>query len=504
MLNNTGFGESTYQSQMFPIKSLHCQKLFSRHILISVIQRAMSAGLDKPLVAVCQLTSKSNKKENFETCKKLIEKAKNQGACMVFLPECYDYVGESRAQSHELAEMMDGDIISQYKRLASHLGVWLSLGGGHEKIPDCNSKVFNTHTIIDHLGEICSVYRKTHLFDVDIPNKVRLKETDFTIPGKFINEPLNTPIGKLGLSTCYDLRFPELSVALTKMGAQVLTFPSAFTKTTGMAHWEPLLRARAIENQSYVIAAAQYGKHNAKRTSYGHAMNHKVTEKRCNNRYNFSQVVDPWGKIIASCNDDTDVAIATIDLEYLEKIREEMPVQKHRRNDLYPVIYPKSVPTYSDAFKASNTYQFGQVCLTGDQLFHKTHLSMAFVNMKPIAPGHVLISPLRVVQRLSDLTCEEISDLFSVVQKVQKVVEKVFNGTSCTVAIQDGPDAGQTIKHVHVHIVPRHSKDYLHNGDVYHQLQHHDKDNSRKSRSQTEMAAEATLLGQFFLSSDLS
>ena len=132
-------------------------------------------------------------------------------------------------------------------------------------------------------------------------------------------DPIQTPLGKLGLLTCYDVRFPQQSIHLRDKGAQILSYPSAFTVQTGEAHWNVLLRARAIETQSYVVASAQIGSHHEKRTSYGHAC-----------------IVDPWGKIIAECsNESEDFALASIDLSFLEKIRTEMPLEMHSRKDLY-------------------------------------------------------------------------------------------------------------------------------------------------------------------------
>lgn len=154
-------------------------------------------------------------------------------------------------------------------------------------------KIFNTHLVIDDQGKLISRYDKAHLFDIEIPEKkLRLKESDYVERGASVTPPVQSPAGKIGLgivsdnplsanrqcyiiptcAQCYDLRFAELSLSLTKMGAEILTFPSAFTTATGMAHWEPLLRTRAIETQCYVVAAAQTGVHNAKRSSYGHAM----------------------------------------------------------------------------------------------------------------------------------------------------------------------------------------------------------------------------------------
>jgi len=156
------------------------------------------------------------------------------------------------------------------------------------------------------------------LFDVEIPEKnIRLKESDLATGGSSIVLPVSTPVGHIGLAICYDLRFPELSTQLSKFGADILTYPSAFTYATGLAHWETLLRARAIENQCFVIAAAQIGHHNTKRRSYGHAM-----------------CIDPWGKIIATCGDKMDqpcYAIADLDYNRLEEVRKNMPVFNHRR-----------------------------------------------------------------------------------------------------------------------------------------------------------------------------
>ncbi|XP_061664447.1 deaminated glutathione amidase isoform X2 [Syngnathoides biaculeatus] len=167
-----------------------------------------------------------------------------------------------------------------------------------------------------HAGEIVSTYRKCHLFDVELPEKgVSLNESAFTIPGDSLAAPVQTPVGQLGLGVCYDLRFPEFSLALRKSGADILTFPSAFTEATGAAHWEVLLRARAIENQCYVLAAAQVGRHHAKRSSYGHAL-----------------AVDPWGAVIADCGGErAGVALVEVDLEKIRTVRGNMPLQKHRR-----------------------------------------------------------------------------------------------------------------------------------------------------------------------------
>uniref|UniRef100_A0A3Q3NPS8 Deaminated glutathione amidase n=1 Tax=Labrus bergylta TaxID=56723 RepID=A0A3Q3NPS8_9LABR len=266
--------------------------------------------LPRPLAAVCQVTATPDKQANLSACKELVEEAKARGASMVFLPEAFDYIGSSREETLSLSESLTGDTMSQYTQLARWLEVWLSLGGFHERGHDWESdrRIYNSHVIINDKGDIISVYRKSHLFDVELPEKgISLKESAFTIPGPSLVSPVQTPIGKVGLGICYDLRFPELSLALQRSGADILTYPSAFTVATGAAHWEVLLRARAIETQCFVLAAAQVGRHHEKRSSYGHAL-----------------AVDPWGEI---------------DLEKVASTRRNMPVQQHRRDkDFYQSV----------------------------------------------------------------------------------------------------------------------------------------------------------------------
>ncbi|XP_054719461.1 nitrilase and fragile histidine triad fusion protein NitFhit-like [Uloborus diversus] len=423
-------------------------------------------------VAVCQLNCTDDREKNFEVCKNFISKAAFHQAKMVFLPECFDHVGNNKRQSIELSEPLDGPLMKKYQQLALEKSIWLSLGGFHEKQGQKDEKVYNSHIIIDDGGNIRAVYRKIHLFDIDIPGGIRLKESDFSIPGHQILPPVKTPVGNIGLGICYDLRFPEFSLSLTKAGADILTYPSAFTVTTGMAHWEVLLRSRAIETQSYVIAAAQTGKHNPKRSSYGHAM-----------------VVDPWGVVIACCSSGPGMALAEINLNYVNKVRAEMPIWLHRRDELYG-----SILSAKDSFDSPNSVMFGQIELLPEQLFHRTRFSVAFVNKKPVVPGHVLVTPVRCVERFADLSPTEVADLFSCVQVAQKIVEEEYSTRSSTISIQDGPDAGQTIPHVHVHILPRRPGDFEENDDIYRELEAHDKSKDVKWRSNEEMAEEADRL----------
>lgn len=166
--------------------------------------------------------------------------------------------------------------MESYKNMAKSNQMYLSLGGIHEAIFDNDGKkksnrIFNTHVLIDPKGEIIGKYRKLHMFNVDTP-EFKYRESEIAMAGTQIVPPVVTSVGSIGLQICYDLRFPEASTHLRKLGATILTYPSTFSVSTGKAHWEILLRSRAIENQCYIIAAAQNGAHNKKRSSYGHAM----------------------------------------------------------------------------------------------------------------------------------------------------------------------------------------------------------------------------------------
>lgn len=284
---------------------------------ISLQSRMSSSSV--PVAAICQVTATADKDVNFSACKQLVEKAKDQGASMVFLPEGFDYIGSSREETLSLSESLRGNTISQYIQLARKLELWLSLGGFHERGHEWETdrRIFNSHIIINDKGDIISVYRKSHLFDVELPEKgVSLRESSFTIPGPSLVSPVQTPIGKVGLGICYDLRFPELSLSLQRHGADILTYPSAFTVATGAAHWEVLLRARAIETQCFVLAAAQVGRHHEKRSSYGHAL-----------------AVDPWGEVLGDCGgESTGMVLVEVDLEKVRKTRRNMPVGQHRRD----------------------------------------------------------------------------------------------------------------------------------------------------------------------------
>lgn len=288
----------------------YCSKQLEKHF----------STMANPLIAVCQMTATSDKEKNLQTVQELAEKAKNRSACMAFFPEACDYLADNKKDAIAMAEPLDGLKVERYKEIAITNKIWLSLGGLHEALPNNKEYISNTHVVINSEGKIVGTYRKIHLFNMENKNiGVRLMESDYVQAGERIEPPIPTPIGKLALSICYDMRFPELSLTLRNMGAEILTYPSAFTYQTGAAHWDVILRARAIETQCYVVAAAQTGKHNKKRESWGHAM-----------------VIDPWGTVVAQCSEKTNIALAEIDLDYVQHIRNNMPCENHRRTDLYP------------------------------------------------------------------------------------------------------------------------------------------------------------------------
>lgn len=247
------------------------------------------------LAAVAQLKSTGVIADNLAQVVTLVKRAAEAGAKAVFLPEATDFIAPT-ARVGELTRSQDNQaFVTGVQKAAKDAGVWVSVGVHEPPSQEQDAKdqaekegrlrCYNTQLLIDQKGDILDKYRKLHLFDVDIKGGLKILESDSTIPGLSLLAPRPSPIGNIGLLTCYDLRFPEPSLSLRRQGAHVLTYPSAFTVRTGAAHWETLLRARAIETQSYVLAAAQVGAHDGtKRVSWGHAM-----------------IIDPWGSVLAQC-----------------------------------------------------------------------------------------------------------------------------------------------------------------------------------------------------------
>lgn len=268
-------------------------------------------------IAAGQMTAGDDLRANLDTCRRLAADAASAGAKILCLPENFAFLGRAMTDRNAIAEALGdgGAIQSAIADAAKEFGLWVFAGGMPERRAGDEpvAQTYNTHLVASPDGEIVASYRKIHLFDIDIPGKASFKESAVTYAGSDA-VVVETPYAAVGLSICYDLRFPELYRALVARGAQILLVPAAFTAHTGAAHWHTLLRARAIENECYVVAAAQTGQHNEKRHSYGHTL-----------------IVDPWGVVAAELADGTGIVTAEVDLEFLDKCRRELPCLDHRR-----------------------------------------------------------------------------------------------------------------------------------------------------------------------------
>jgi len=261
-------------------------------------------------VAVCQLNAREDRHANLAAARELLERAAAGGADFAILPEYVDYLGPGAGAPKP--EGVDGEFAAFFSDAARSLGMWVLAGSFHEAGPDAE-RTYNTSLVFDRGGELAATYRKIHLYDVEIPGRVSYHESRTVAPGaeQVVVDVEGVPVG---LSICYDLRFPELYRRLAVAGAQVLVVPAAFMMHTGRDHWEVLLRARAIENQCYVLAAGQIGDHEPGRTCFGRSM-----------------VIDPWGTVLAQAPDTIGVTVADIDLARLATIRQELPSLANRR-----------------------------------------------------------------------------------------------------------------------------------------------------------------------------
>jgi predicted amidohydrolase len=261
-------------------------------------------------VAVCQVNSREDRAANLAAAEALLDRAAAAGADLAVLPEYVDFLGLPEREPKP--EPVDGEFAAFFAAVAARLGMWVAAGSFHESGPDA-AHTYNTSLVFNRLGERVAAYRKIHLYDVEIPGRVTYQESRTVAPGA--ETALVEVDGvSVGLSICYDLRFPELYRRLAVAGARILLVPAAFMAHTGRDHWEVLLRARAIENQCYVVAAGQVGDHEPNRTCYGRSM-----------------VVDPWGTVVAQAPDTVGIAVADLDLARLDRIREELPSLANRR-----------------------------------------------------------------------------------------------------------------------------------------------------------------------------
>lgn len=266
-------------------------------------------------VAVIQMVSGADCVANLKEASELIHEAASQGANLVLLPENFALFHASLYVEKGREERSTAGPIRSFLAQQAALHQVCLVGGSIPVLADSGLRVRSASFVFDETGAELGRYDKVHLFDVDVADaQASYRESDRIEPGTEL-QVVKTPVGQVGLSICYDLRFPLLYQSLVDKGAQLITVPSAFTETTGKAHWQVLLRARAIETQSYILAANQGGQHTSKRATYGHSM-----------------IIDPWGTILAErLESGSGVVVAEIDLSAQERIRKNMPVMQHRR-----------------------------------------------------------------------------------------------------------------------------------------------------------------------------
>ena len=268
-------------------------------------------------IALCQMKVVDDKKANLEKATDMIEMAAIEGAEMVVLPEMFNCPYDTNKFRDYAESSENSPSLKAVNNAAKENGVFLISGSIPELLED---KVYNSSFIYDNNGNLLNVHRKMHLFDIDIPGEISFKESETISAGNSVTV-VDTALMKIGVAICYDVRFPELFRLMALDGAGLMVVPGAFNPTTGPAHWETTIRARAIDNQVYMAAASPAMNNELSYHAYGHSM-----------------VVDPWGKVIARAGEGEAIIHATIDGSYIETVREELPLLKNRRTDIYDLI----------------------------------------------------------------------------------------------------------------------------------------------------------------------
>ena len=262
--------------------------------------------------ALVQLCSSDDAVANLPVTERLVREAAGAGARLVLTPEVTNVLSTSRVRQTEvLAREEDDRTLARLREVAAETGIWLSIGSLALKSDDAQGRFVNRQFLVAPTGEIAARYDKIHMFDVELGGEERYRESSGYRPGERA-VVADMADARLGLTTCYDMRFPALYRALAEAGAQILTVPSAFTVATGSAHWEVLLRARAIETGCFVLAAAQSGTHGA-------------TAGRARETYGHSLAVDPWGRVLADAGDGVGVALVDLDLSLVDEARRKIP-----------------------------------------------------------------------------------------------------------------------------------------------------------------------------------
>ena len=273
--------------------------------------------MTKIKLALCQMNVVDNKEKNIKTARLMIEESISKNADFIILPEMFNcpYSNDKFIEYGEKEK--SSETLSEISKLAKSNNVYILAGS----IPEIEEdKLYNTSYLFDRQGNVIAKHRKMHLFDIDVKRKITFKESDVLTAGNDFTIA-DTEFGKVGIGICYDIRFPELAKIMVENGALILIYPGAFNMTTGPAHWELLFRSRAMDNQAFCIGVAPALNNDASYHSYGHSI-----------------ITNPWGEVIAQASEKESLIISEIDLSEIKKVREELPLLKNKRDELYEVI----------------------------------------------------------------------------------------------------------------------------------------------------------------------
>ena len=278
--------------------------------------------MNKIKIALCQMNVVDNKEKNIEKAIQMIKESKKQGADLAVLPEMFNCPYENEKFIEYAEELSDSKTLKEISKTAKEEDIHVLAGSIPELEMDdekTTESIYNTAIFFDNNGKILGKHRKMHLFDIDVKGKIYFKESDTLSAGNDFTV-IKTDLATIGIGICYDIRFVELSRIMALNGAEILIFPGAFNLTTGPAHWQLLFRSRALDNQVYTIGVAPALDKDASYNSYGHSI-----------------AVNPWGEVIEELDYNEDLKIVEIDLDEIKRIREEIPVLKNRRCDLYEI-----------------------------------------------------------------------------------------------------------------------------------------------------------------------
>ena len=278
--------------------------------------------MNKINVALCQMNVVDNKEENIGKAIQMIKESKKQGADLAVLPEMFNCPYENEKFIEYAEELNDSKTLSEIAKHAKEEDIHVLAGSIPEleiNDEDNSESIYNTAVLFDNKGKFLGKHRKMHLFDIDVKGKIYFKESDTLSAGNEFTV-IDTELATIGIGICYDIRFVELSRIMALNGAQILIFPGAFNLTTGPAHWEILFKSRALDNQVYTIGVAPALDKDANYNSFGHSI-----------------AANPWGEVIEELDYEEDLRIVQIDLDEINRIREEIPILKNRRTDLYEI-----------------------------------------------------------------------------------------------------------------------------------------------------------------------